>query len=108
LLEEAVEDILELVVAALPTTPDYVRRRDGRYTTAQGAAVDPWLLRAGKMMRQPVVPGAGTFSTELDDPRNVIIWQVAYNEDQGYETITPLQSRDVAGLLMGQLNPFEV
>jgi len=97
----------ELVVEAMPTTPDYRRLRGGRYVTVEGATVEPWLLQAGKMLRlAEVVPGAATFTTELDDPRNVMIWQVAYQDDTGQALVTPLQTRDLSGILLGRLEPW--
>jgi hypothetical protein len=97
----------ELVVETMPTTPDYRRLRGGRFVTAEGATVAPWLLKAGKMLRlAEVVPGAATFTTELDDPRNVMIWQVAYQDDTAQASVTPLQARDLSGILLGALQPW--
>lgn len=106
-LMAGVWDDRELAVDTLPTTPDYLKRRGG-YVTVDGAPVEPWLLRAGKMLRQPVVPGAATLATALQDPRNSIIWQVGYNDDTGKATVTPLEARDLAGLIIGAFDAFEV
>ncbi len=98
----------ELVVEALPMSVGYRRQGRDRYTDANGGTVEPWLLRAGTLLRLArVVPGAASFSPEMDDPRNVLIAQASWSDDQNRVTITPLGSEDLAGILMGQLQPWQ-
>jgi hypothetical protein len=108
-LKIGVWDERELVVNTIPlTTIGY--RRQGRdwFTDANGVLVEPWLLRAGRLLRlSQVAPGAGEVTPKLDDPRNVLMQQVSYSEDQGRATITPLGAGQLADMLMGQLQPWQ-
>lgn len=98
-----------LEVGTLPAAPAYYRRRDGRYMdTTEHNVLDPWMLRAGQIVRLPgILPGRAVESAALDDPRNVLLQQVAYQDDTNLATLTPLRAQDLASLILGTLQPWE-
>lgn len=95
-------------VATLPTAPLYRKGSDGRYMDSQNNVFDPWMLRAGQMLRVgSVLPGAPTLAEALDDPRNMLLQQVTYQEKTNQLTLTPVRMQDLAGLILGTLEPWE-
>lgn len=103
----AVWDDRKLTVATMPTEVGYYLRQDGTYLDSDQAVVDPWLLRAGRLLRLPeLVPGAGRFSLLLDDPRNLFIKELHYNESTGLATIRPFQAQDMADQIVGTFEPW--
>lgn len=97
----------KLVVSAMPTEVGYLLRRNGRYLGSYREVVDPWLLRAGRILRLPeMVPGGVFFTPKLDDPRNVLIKEVSYNEAIGEPKIVPFEAKDVADQIVGTFEPW--